>query len=113
MDNPYAVLGISRSASPEEIKRAYFDLVRKHPPERDPQGFKRIRLAYDSLKDSDKRSQTDLFLMNDPYGEFNLIKEENFKYDRELDIKIAVYSFSDIGKKDFREDFNEISEGLD
>ena len=31
------------------IKRAYFAALVKHPPHRDPEGFKRIRSAYEAL----------------------------------------------------------------
>jgi curved DNA-binding protein CbpA len=65
-DNPYQVLGIERDASEPEIKRAYFTLVREHPPERDPEGFKRIRAAYEQLRASKERAETDLFLIDEP-----------------------------------------------
>src|SRR5437879_666487 len=64
--NPYKVLGIERDASEAEIKRAYFTLVREHPPERDPDGFKRIRAAYEQLRTSGERAETDLFLIEGP-----------------------------------------------
>ena len=38
---------------------------------------------------------------------------EEFKYQKDVDLKIAIYSLSDLGKTDFSQDFNEISEGLD
>ncbi len=113
MESPYAVLGIPRNASPETVKKAYFNLIRKPPPEKDPQGFKLIRLAYDSLRDADKRSQTDLFLFSDPYGEFNVNMPEECKFSEEIDLKIAIQSFSDLSKTDFSDDFNDIIEGLD
>src|SRR4051794_148407 len=65
-DNPYQVLGIERDAGEAEIKRAYFSMVREHPPERDPEGFKRIRAAYEQLKASKDRAETDLFLIDEP-----------------------------------------------
>src|SRR5437879_11746707 len=65
-ENPYKVLGISREAGEAEIKRAYFSLVRAHPPERDPEGFKRIRAAYEQLKAGKDRAETDLFLIDEP-----------------------------------------------
>lgn len=113
MENPYTVLGIPKNASPEEVKKAYFSLIRKHSPERDPQGFKRIRLAYDSLRDADKRSQTDLFLFNDSYGEFDVHAPEEYKYQKDIDLKIVIHSLSDLGRTDFSDDFLDIVEGLD
>jgi curved DNA-binding protein CbpA len=65
-DNPYQLLGIEREASEAEIKRAYFSKVREHPPERDPEGFKRIRAAYEQLKAGKERAETDLFLIDEP-----------------------------------------------
>jgi curved DNA-binding protein CbpA len=64
-DNPYQVLGLTREASEAEIKQAYFALVREHPPERDPAGFKRIRAAYEKLRAATERAETDLFLVED------------------------------------------------
>ena len=61
--NPYKTLGVNRTATESEIKRAYFGLVREHPPERDPEGFKRIRAAYEKLRASAARAETDLFLV--------------------------------------------------
>jgi curved DNA-binding protein CbpA len=65
-DNPYQVLGIERDATEAEIKRAYFTRVREHPPERDPDGFKRVRAAYEQLRASKERAETDLFLIDEP-----------------------------------------------
>ena len=64
-ESPYQVLGITREASEAEIKRAYFSLVREHPPERDPEGFKRVRVAYEKLRTVNQRAETDLFLVED------------------------------------------------
>ena len=64
-ESPYKVLGVNRNATETEIKQAYFALVREHPPERDPEGFKRIRAAYEKLKAGGERAETDLFLIED------------------------------------------------
>ena len=45
----FEILGMKPGASNEEIKKAYFTLVRKHPPQTDPEGFKKIRGAYERL----------------------------------------------------------------
>jgi curved DNA-binding protein CbpA len=64
-DNPYKVLGVESNATEAEIKQAYFALVREHSPERDPEGFKRIRAAYEKLRAGGERAETDLFLIDE------------------------------------------------
>lgn len=44
------VLGLSGKPSPDEIRRAYLRQVKQHPPERDRDGFQRVREAFDFLK---------------------------------------------------------------
>ena len=64
-ENPYAVLGLNRTATLDEIKLAYFLQVRQHPPEREPEAFKRIRAAYDQLKTPEKRVEADMRVLED------------------------------------------------
>jgi len=70
-ENPYETLGLERGADEAEIKQAYFNLVREHPPERDPEGFKRIRAAYEKLRAAGERAETDLFLIDERDTAFN------------------------------------------
>ena len=63
----YATLGVSRSAKPEEIRKSYRRLARKHHPDLNPgdkasEGrFKKIQEAYDVLSDSKKKQMYDQY----------------------------------------------------
>jgi molecular chaperone DnaJ len=60
----YNLLGVSKSASPEEIKQAFRRLAHKYHPDKsggDEAKFKEINEAYQVLSDSKKRRQYDQF----------------------------------------------------
>jgi DnaJ-class molecular chaperone len=63
--DPYDVLGVSRSASPADIKKAYRKLAKQHHPDQNPDdpqaqtNFAAISSAYEILSDATKRAAFD------------------------------------------------------
>src|SRR5262245_3189321 len=63
----YALLGVAKTATADEIKKAYRKLARKHHPDLNPgnkqaeERFKDISLAHDVLTDPERRKLYDEF----------------------------------------------------
>jgi len=81
----YADLGVKRTATAEEIKKAYRKLARKHHPDVNPgnreaeEKFKRISFAYDALSDADKRKAYDEFGMDGLQSGFDADRAREYK----------------------------------
>ena len=63
----YEILGVSRTASADEIRRAHRKLALQHHPDRSkakdaPQKFAEVQEAYEVLSDDDRRRQYDEFI---------------------------------------------------
>jgi DnaJ-class molecular chaperone len=64
-DDPYAVLGVKREATQDEIRKAYRQLAKKLHPDLNPgdkaaeEKFKQVSVAYDLLGDPEKRARFD------------------------------------------------------
>jgi len=102
--DPYTVLSLARTASAAEIKQAYFKLVRTYPPEREPEMFKRIRAAYEQLKNPERRAETDMLLLQ-PW-----IPPQRKRRPPQLDLRLhpedviaAARSMTDLERTDWRE----------
>lgn len=65
--DPYDVLGVSKSATAEEINKAYRKLSKKYHPDRNPgdkdadASYKEVQAAHDILGDATKKAQFDQF----------------------------------------------------
>jgi molecular chaperone DnaJ len=59
----YKILGVTKNASPEEIKKAFYKLAHKYHPDKggDAEKFKEINQAYQILSNKEKRAQYDRY----------------------------------------------------
>lgn len=73
IDDPYKILGVSRDASDEEIKRAYRQLAKKYHPDRNPgdaeaaKKMQQVNAAYEQIKNPEK-AQPGGYGGYDPFG---------------------------------------------
>ena len=88
--NYYELLKIENNADDNQIKRAYFSSVKLHSPDSDPEGFKAIRTAYETLSDKKKRAEYDLVfsaggnIQKDLFYAYELIRENKYKQAEEF-----------------------------
>ena len=80
--NYYEILGVSRDASLDEIKKAYRKLAMEYHPDRNKGSkraenkFKKINEAYDTLSDEKKRAEYDAITFGGAYY-YNNFEETN------------------------------------
>ena len=85
MNDFYDILGVPRTASADEIKKAYRKLAFKYHPDKNPgdkaaeEMFKKITAAYDVLGDEEKRRQYDNGSFN-PFQEYAQYQQNGQSY---------------------------------
>lgn len=70
----YKILNVKKSASKEEIKHSYRNLVLKYHPDKNksheaPEIFRKIQIAYETLSDDTKRAKYDINTANNKLTE--------------------------------------------
>lgn len=94
MNNLYEVLNIDKNSNFKDIKKAYSKLLRKYPPEKNPEEFKKIREAYEILSNEKSKAEYDAFFQ---YGEeINQSREKADKAMEDEDYKTAIKEYKKI-----------------
>lgn len=107
--NPYSVLGLAPTATAAEIKQAYFKQVREYPPERDPENFKRIRAAYERLRNPEQRSEADMRLLQKWPAPARKHRTPEFDFTlHPEDVLLATRALTDLARKEWREYYRKV-----
>lgn len=113
-ETPYDILGISQTATSDEIRAAYLQKVRLSPPDKDARAFQRIRKAYGLLTDGEKKKELDLSLF---MRESQLLVDSGVEYDFTAIAQRRLFqlllSSSDFYVKDFSRHFDSIEESVE
>lgn len=118
-DDPYAMLGLSQGATADEVRGAYFRLVRQYPPEAHPEEFKRVRAAYEALRSPVRLAELALLAFDETAAaiDFDLIESASGAdigvTEGDLDVASILLALelraSDLTRTDFTADLTPIT----
>lgn len=99
MDSYYDILNVNKDSDIKEIKRAYAKLLRKFPPETNPEEFKKIRKAYEAILEIKSRSAHNASIINDTSSNTSTM-QNNFSNTGNPDIITKQNGFSNTERLD-------------
>jgi hypothetical protein len=112
-DDPYRVLGVDSRATADDVRQAYFGLVRRYTPEAHPDEFKAVRAAYETLRSPLRRAELSLMAFDETVGDLDLDLVANAAHG---DVDLAAVwlavelSASDLARTEFPQDVLPIRE---
>jgi DnaJ-class molecular chaperone len=86
MPDPWSVLGVTRNASSDEIKKAYREKAHIHHPDKggDPEAFRNLTEAYDKIKDYKPGNYRPLDdILNDVFEKYSDAWERTYAHTRQ------------------------------
>lgn len=118
IDDPYKVLGVSRDASDEEIKRAYRALAKKYHPDLNPgdqeaaRKMQQVNAAYEQIKNPEKAQQTNQGGYGGYYDPFGSYHQQSYTGSQTTDqYQQAAAQYIRFGR--FQEALNALSSSTD
>lgn len=102
--DPFEMLGISRSADPKEIKRAFRNLAKRHHPDitgGSADKFKRILLAYEQLSDRSGAPTIPPSELYDFKIKVEIVRDEHKIQDIFDDLCDSFLTFFDVDKPEY------------
>ncbi len=112
-DDPYVVLGVDRRATAEDVRQAYFRLVRRYTPEAHPDEFKAVRAAYETLRSPLRRAQLSLLAFDETVLDLDLdlvASAETDTVDWAAVLLAVEVSSSDVARTEFPQEVLAIRE---
>lgn len=109
----YEILGVSRNASPGEIRKAYKKLARKYHPDLNPndksaeEKFKKIQEAYSVLSNPQKRESYDKYGKNGFGADFT-----NFRAQNVSGFDFEGFDFTNFSNGTFKDVFSDFFEAF-